>query len=1091
MAQSNVIVDLTARTLSAIEERGLQILRDHIGEFAYNDAVATGVAPGMISVVAWLHEQNAHYYDRRRRNSLLYLADTPESMRILTRAQGFRMRPATAASVAVLAQPDPPQPAAITIPAGTRIVAGDLTFELVNAATIPPNVTTWPDGTTDDVIALTEGTTKVDRFVSDGSKFQFFTLSQPGTIDGSVSVEILGETWESVPSLVFVEGDQQGRDAFTGDGTDAQEYELSLLNAIIDLNDDDGLTVLVTPLGSSQADVQVWQQVEDFTGGPREYVAFRDADGTIRVRFGVASAGAAPGEGDSIQVLYLITGAQKRYQLTYDEFDTGRIQFGDGVVGVVPPNGADIVVTYRIGGGVRGNVPPGTIDQTVQGVLPSGAQTPVLLRNAERGSGGEPPQTVEEARFFAPRFAKSNDRAVRKEDWITLASTYIDPVYGAPSYANAFLKQRRPELNTVCVALWGRDELGRISTPGTPLKVGVKRYLDTRRTFTTAVEMKDGEIILMDISLSVLLVQGASRPVVFAAINTAINAFFNSNLVRPGVDLPVGGLYQTIENVDGVDRVNIDSIVGSQLVQIDLGIGDGSTAQFSGDFVLEEGTTVVLESVVVTDGDQQAVDDGEGAFTGDVDGSVLPGAGNQVDYSTGKFEATLAAPPPVNAQVTAEAKLLVFFSNTEIIGSSDGSVQSVDTASEFYPIVKRGPRGAWSGDFARVVDGAQVGGTDQFRGTLPNGIIPNAPTPRPLRFEDGAGQIVQDNGAGILEQIAGGPLGPVGTVGYSTGEYNFTFNAAVTLPVRATWSTRTVDIVISDEFLPLEPGRLFFWGGYSADGAQPGGAELVAFDDGDGNIVGDVLAGGTVIYETGEVEFEWNTDPPPGIAGGVPRFGRLVQAPDGVRTEFDLEIRDASGGGGSIVDVSASGDGGEGRLRFALNELSTIGFVLQDAYDSWQGDINGPSLDPENTNSIAYGAGIGTLTFENPPPAGTPQDFTVQVTNNTNYMYSAFVYRVKTPAAPGLDKGLFADNNGRLWGDAANTFPTDRLDHLRGRVIAALAGAPIAAGRDQQLTYDALTGVPPVRDVPVDGDQIAVPGRITIVEQAPEVEADG
>ena len=122
--------------------------------------------------------------------------------------------------------------------------------------------------------------------------------------------------------------------------------------------------------------------------------------------------------------------------------------------------------------------------------------------------------------------------------------------------------------------------------------------------------------------------------------------------------------------------------------------------------------------------------------------------------------------------------------------------------------------------------------------------------------------------------------------------------------------------------------------------------------------------------------------------------------------------------------------------------------------------------------------------------SGSLQEFTVQVTNNANYLYSAFVYRVKTPTGPGLDKGLFADNAGRLWGDTANTFPTDRLDHLRGRIIAVLAGAPIAVGRDQQLTYDALTGVPPVRDVPVAGDQIAVAGRISLTEVPPEVEAN-
>jgi hypothetical protein len=1082
-------MDFTARTLDAIRERGLALLKARIGQYAYNDAVATGVVPAMIEVVAWFHEQNAHYYDRRFRNSLLYLADTLESMRILSRAMGYRMRPATAASVALLAEPEPPQPAPITIPAGTKIVVDDLTFELLVPAIIPASVTAWPDGTTDDVIAFTEGLTRTDRYTSDGSKFQSFPLSQPGTIDGSVSVAVLGQTWEEVPSLVFVEGSQQGRDAFTGTGLDAQEYTLTLLNVLTDIDDDDALTVLVFPVGSDQSGVQVWQQVEDFTGAPREFVTFKDIDGTVRVRFGTAANGAAPGAGDIIQVLYLVTGAQKRYALTYDEFDTGTVTFGDGVFGVIPPTGADIVVTYRVGGGARGNIAPGKLDETVQGVLPSGARTPVRLRNIERGSGGNPPESVESARFFAPRFAKSNDRAVRKEDWVTLASTYIDTVFGAPSHANAFLKQKRPELNTVRVAVWGRDDLGRVTTPGTPLKIGMKRFLDTKRTFTTAVEMVDGQVVIMDIEVSLLLVQGATRTVVFSAVTEAIQNFFNSALVRPGVDLPIGGLFQAIEEVDGVDRANIDRIRGSRLVQINLGVGDGSTKLFTGDFVLERGTLVVEESLTVSDGTQQMVDDGEGAFTGDVDTAVLPGPGNTVDYTDGKFEATFENAPPLNAVIVAEAKLEVFFAYSEEIGTSDGSVNFVDVAGTFYPIVKRGPLGAWSGDMSAVVDGNQVGTSAQFRGTLPSGVIPNSPPiPRPLRFIDSTfvPQIALDNGTGVLTQ--GGP--PVGTIGYSTGVFNFTYLAAPTLPVRVEWSTRTVDIYINPEFLPLEPGRLFFWGGFSKDGTQPGGVELIAFDDGDGNIVGDVLAGGFVIYETGHVVFTWNTDPPPGIAGGVARFGRLVQVPDGVLREFDLQVRTLTGGGGVLVDLSAGGDDGEGRTRLRLSELSTVGFTLQDAFDNWQGAFHGPSLDSENDNSIIYSLGTGKLTFAQPLPVGTPQDFQVQVTNVTTFMYSAFVYRVKTPSGPGLDKGLFADNTGRLWGDSANPFPQNRLDHLRARLTAALSGAPIAAGRSQVLTYDALSGVPPVRDVPVAGDQIAVAGRIKLTEVPPEVEGD-
>lgn len=1202
------LVDLTARTLPELYDASLRLLRARIGEFAYNDAVGTGVAPGILRVLAWQQEQNAFYYDRRTRTSLLFLADTVEAMKVLTRAQGYRMRPATAAGVSLIVEPSPPQPASITLRAGTQITVGDLVFEFVNDAIIPASVTAWPDGTTDDLIVVTEGRTQVDRFTSDGAAFQQFDLELPGIIDGSVVVLVNGAAWDEVASLAFVEGTQTGRDEYVGDGADGQTFELSLLNAITTPGDEDALTVLVFPVGQPQSAVQIWQQVETLTGAPREYVAPKDPEGVTDIQFGTNAAGAAPAVGDRVVVLYLIAGAQKRYQLTFDEFDAGKITFGNDDFGLIPPLGADIEIRSRVGGGVRGNVRPNSIDVSVQGFLPSGGGTSVRLRNFEKGGGGEPPETIEEARFNAPRFAKSNQRAVRKEDWVVLSRTYIDAVFGAPSHTNAYLKQRVPENNTVVVPVWGRDELGRISTPGTALKVGIKRFLDTRRTFTTVVEMTDGEIVLFDVDMSVTLKQGATRQVVFTQVNQAIDRFFSSAFVRPGVDFPVGGLFQAVEDVAGVDRATINSIRGSRLIQLTVGTGDGANKLFTGDFTLEDGTVVVPESVVVSDSSQQMVDTGAGSFTGNVDATVLPGPGNVVTYTDGKFQATFANPPSINAVVTAEAKADVFFVNTEEIGNSDGNVSSIDGATLFYPILQRPPRGVWSGDMSRVVDGDQVGSSAQFRGTLPVGIIPNAAIPRPLRFIDSSPvpQIALDNGVGVLTQG-----GAIGTVSYTTGVYNFTFTAAPVLPVRAEWSTDTVDFTLPAEFLPLTPGRLFFWGGFSVDGTQGAAAELLAFDDGDGNMVGDVLAGGRVVYDTGRVTFEWNTTPPPGIAGGGAFFGRLVETPNGVLTTFTLQVRTAAGGLGVLVDLSANaGADGEGRTRLELSSLSIPGLTYADAYDNWQGNIDGPSLDRENTNSILYPIGTGTLNFNLPPqtavaptgsittvaqaslidtetvviddglnPAitfefdlvpdgvgpgnivvdvsaavtaedvrdalvtaingvatlavtatpnatanvvdlvnsvvgtpgnatithtvadggfavagfvggsGTPQDFPVQVTNAAVYMVSTWVFRVKTPNAPGLDKGLFVDNNGRLWGDNVNAFPTDRLDFLRGRFVAALAGAPIAAGRALELTYDALSGIPPVRDVPVAGDQIAVLGRVTLREQAPEVEA--
>jgi len=1077
-------IDYLARTFDVIRQRGLDLAKLRLGDYEYNDFIRAGIGPAVIDVLAWFHEQNAHYYDRRRLNGLLILADTTESMRVLTRAQGYTMRPATSASVAVQATPTPPQPVPITIKAGTQIAVGELTFEVVEDFTIPAGVATFPDGTTDDLLVVSEGATVRDSFFSDGSEFQPFDLSQPSVIDGSLVVLVAGAEWEQVDSLVFIEGDQLGRDTFIGTGLNGQSYTLSLLNAVVGVEDEDGVIVMVVPLGSASDAAQRWLQVAAFTGGPREYVIDQDPDGLTTLLFGNGPAGSAPGNGDTVQVLYLIAGAQKRYQLILDAENRGRLLFGDGVFGVIPPAGSQIDATYRIGGGVRGNIPAGTIDMTIQGVRPSGARTPVRLRNSEPGSGGEPPETVDHARYFAPKFAKNNRRAVTKEGFTTYAATYVDPVFGAPSHANAFLKQNSPELNTVCVAVWGRDQNGRLSTAGTPLKLGIKRDLDSRRTITTVVEMKDGEVVLIDMDLLVELERGYVRQAVFDAVLTSVQRFFDSSFVLPGVDLSISNLYASIEDTPGVARAEIEDLIGARLAQLTLGSGDGVTAAFSGNFTLDEGTTVVFKSVAVTDGVQQMVDDGASGFVGDIDISGT----NVVDYSNGEFTVTFATPPPNGRVITAEAKLQTFFSTVENLGGSDGSVQEVDGATTYFPVLKRAPRGIWSSDQVKVVDAFRVGASAQYIGALPVGIIPGSL----VVSEPVSGQIISDNGVGVLLDGAT----PVGTVGYSTGAINFTFlvNPLATAVVTAAWVTRTVDVLLPTEFLPLVPGRVFFWGGFSVDGAQPGGVEITAQDDGAGNMVGDVAAGGLVNYDSGRVTFTWNTDPPPFTFGGYPlqRFGYLRAAPDGVLRTFAFDVFTAPSGGGSPVNLSRTADGGEGRTRCQFSDLSTAGVTFEDAYDNWQGGIDGNTIDSEGVNNLLYSpSGInltanGTVTFAVAPAAGTTRDFDVWVTSVGTFMYSGWVFRVKSPGGPGLDKFLFADNNGRLWGQAANPFPANRLDHLRGRFIAQLAGAPISAGRELLLTYDALTGVPPARDIPLSGQQVAALGRVSMIEKAPE-----
>ncbi len=974
-------LSLTDRTQSAALKALNKLVRIRFPQ-DWKDVAKSGVAQGMLTAVAWMHGQRSWYYDWLSINAYLQTCETREACRELCKGIGYTMRPASSASVAVRAYPDPVQTVPVTLRKGETLNVDDLVFEVTQDYTIPANKVAWPDETTTNLIVLSEGKTQRDVFTSDGGSFQEFDLSFDNVIDGSVRVYVVDEEWELVQSVIYIEGTGYGRDYFTGDGADGQTYELSLLHALIEIDDADIAIVLVNRVP--------WLVVPAFTGAAQECVLTQDADGVTTVEFGDAADGSAPGDGDQIDVIYQIAGTQKRLEISYDDNDRGKLTFGDGQAGLIPPDGAQIVAEYRVGGGTRGNIPIGALDTTIRGYLPDGKQINVRLYNYEPGSGGEPRESLDHAKYYAPRVAKSNDRVVRKEDFDALGSTYLDPLYGAPAYASASLKQEKPELNEVLVAVWSRDSRGHLATAQTALKEALRGYLQSKRVTCVYITMTDGTVIFFRIGLGVSLLDGFYADTVFTALDSAIQSFFDSALVKPGDDLSISQLYDVIQSVPGVYRAVIDSIVGTIRLPLELA-GDGSTTQFQGQFVKPDGLDIVTGSVRFEEPNQETpeqsvADDGNGNLVGD----VAPGGVNTVDYESGIFDFEFTSAPATGVTIYAEASYVANLEWSEDLPSSDGTLQQIDVTTEYFPIVKRPPRG--------VVEG------------------------------------------------------------------------------------QTVNFYIPDDLMPVVPGRCFFVGGY-------GTGEIIAFDDGEGNIFGDVdpLYTNKIDYETGEVDFKWNAMPPydPPIIITKPGVQlTLTPAPDGTTKSFSFAPSNPM----PIMYwtwAQLATWAVEGRLKLDFaTAWPASGF--SDVFDNWQGRLNSVDLDWPKLSQIEYAGGTGRLEFLSAPPNGLSDKVVINYAPVTQFLYGAFVFYVKTQGAPGHDRYLYADNEGRLWGQPGNAYPVDRLIHKTGHLIAELAVGPVPSGRTPTLSYDAWLSSKS-RDLPVNNLQIAGLGQLIPRELAREI----
>jgi hypothetical protein len=936
------------------------------------------VPRALLSSLAWMHEQDAFYMNRRWLNDYLELADDRTTVVELCKSLGYRLRPPSAASVSVRAYPQPVKPVPVVIPKGTVVPYKDTYFEFLEEATVPAYASYWPDPSTTDVIVLTEGRTQTIIFTSDGTPWQEFVIPFERVIEGSLVIEVAAEAWQEVPSLIYVEGDSLGRDTFTGDGLDSQEYQLALLNAIIDPTHHDRLTVMV--------DGVEWAYVSTFTGAAQEFTAYQNVNGEVFVRFGLNLDGSAPGVGSLIEVLYLISGAQKRYELRFSEKEQPTLTFGDDETGKIPPIGSDIKVTCRVGGGVIGNIDIGELDVTVTAYLgeapnPIAGTTPdsteVRLFNYSKGSGGNAREDIEHAKFYAPQYAQANKRAVTRPDWEVLAATFYDPRYGAPAYASAKLHQRVPESNQVDVALWSRDSTGRLTVAGESLKLAVAKFLQSRRTVCTYELMVDGITYYFDVYLAVSLKRNFFTTTVNSQIQNAVIKFFDSALVAPGKDVRINELYRALNQIEGVYTVVIEAVVGTELIAQNQ-TASGLTAQFDFLFNNPLGQELVPESFSVAANGQTISDDGSGGMVGDAD----PLGTNSIDYATGKVVVTFQTIPPVNQNIRAEVRYTSRLEWEEDITTAMAGLAVLDRVTEYFPLVKR----------------------------------------------------------------------PV--IGVGTG--------------------LVLDFYLPSYLMPVVPGRCFFIGGYGAPLASPFGPEEYAYDDGEGNIVGDVdpLATNKIDYRTGRVQFTWIITP---FRNAPLNFvGTLAPNADGVTKDFAFSVAGWPGGY-------------KGNVRFDFSAYPTWG-VEAEMFANWAEQVLGAYLDNRGDSIFNHASGLGTLHFATPPqsPGAPPHTFPVQVTSTTLLVYSAFVFSVKTPLAPGFDLYLFADNDGVLWGTTPDAFPVSRLTHKTGHAVARLSAA-VAAGRVVKLAYDSFLQSNS-KNLPIGANSIGTFSRTTIRELAEEID---
>jgi len=255
------------------------------------------------------------------------------------------------------------------------------------------------------------------------------------------------------------------------------------------------------------------------------------------------------------------------YMVEYDENYRTMIMFADDVKGKIPPQGSDIVINYRFGGGSRGNINAGYINQIMNvtsDIVPG--PVPVNIRNYTSGQGGENAETIEEIKSKIPLWNKSQNRAVSGEDYSFLAESFSTLYHGRVGKALAVLRNSGCSGNIIDLYVLQMDTETTLKTANSTLKGDLTNFINSKKMLTDFVCIKDASQVFqnININISVSKFYYEFKKDIYDKIVQAVSDFFDLNRWRIGQPLKKYDLVQYLNSIPNIASISIAFVANSQ-----------------------------------------------------------------------------------------------------------------------------------------------------------------------------------------------------------------------------------------------------------------------------------------------------------------------------------------------------------------------------------------------------------------------------------------------------------------------------------------------------------------------------------------------
>ncbi len=243
-----------------------------------------------------------------------------------------------------------------------------------------------------------------------------------------------------------------------------------------------------------------------------------------------------------------------------DDAGQTHLRFGDDELGERPDAGTTFLATYRIGNGLEGNVGADAISHLV--LRKTRLSGTVNVRNPLPAKGGKAPETVQEAKLFAPHaFRKELQRAITADDYAAIVQReFKDKVQRAAA--------RLRWMGSWYEVLVAVDPYG-LEEAGPELLEAITERLHRYRRIGHDLVVKSARRVPLCIKIFVCVstnyLRGHVKAVLLDLFSNRLlpngqRGFFHVDNLTFGDDIQLSRLVAIAQAVEGVERVQVKKL---------------------------------------------------------------------------------------------------------------------------------------------------------------------------------------------------------------------------------------------------------------------------------------------------------------------------------------------------------------------------------------------------------------------------------------------------------------------------------------------------------------------------------------------------